>query len=282
MMKFFLSVVLILLLFLSIPLLLLFPERVNAQVVINEFSPATDTEWVELYNKDADQKSLSGYSIIFDSNPSTTQKYQFCDNDQIGGNAHRMINITSHYLNNSGDTIILKIGDDVIDSISYGTGQTIKAPTSSQSATRDADGSEIWIVTSTPSPSGDPVSFLCPTPTPSPTPAPTPSPTPVPTPIPTPTRTPTPIPTKTPTPKPIPAPTQSPEVLGQASDSGIVESISDLRNSLSPSPTPDSNKTENKFPIIPIILVIVGIALVGVSGFLAYKKQKENPDIINE
>lgn len=107
----------------------------------------------------------------------------------------------------------------------------------------------------------------------------TPIVTPTPTPLPTPTKTPTPVPTKIPTPKPTP--TLPPEVLGEASDSGRVENITDLRNLLNPSPSPNSNKSENKFPILPVMFVGSGVILIGLSGFLAYKKQKENPDIID-
>jgi len=179
---------------------LFFVRYAYAAVVINEFSPASNPEWVELYNPDDQAFPLGGVLLFFDNNPSTTQKVTFCLDDQIGAKSYKLIvrSKNSYWLADAGDTLILKKEDDVLDTVSYGSGQTIKTMTATQSATRSPDGSTVWVIADVPSPQGDQASFVCPTFTPTPEPTDTPTLTPEPTATSTPTRTPT--PTKTPTP----------------------------------------------------------------------------------
>ena len=181
--------------FLLFLLNLLFTKAVSAAIVINEVSPASNPEWVELYNSSQDSIFLQGYIINFGSD---SQNKSFCDNDQIAPNSFRTIILTSSWLNNEGDVVALKNGLDAVDSIGYGSGTSLAKPNSTQSITRSPDGSLNWILTDTPSQQGDPVAFECPTPTPTPTQisaSPTPTKTPTPAPIAKPTKTPTIIPT---------------------------------------------------------------------------------------
>ena len=142
-----------------------FPKQVlAATVVINEFSPASSPEWVELYNPSDQEVALKDLVIFFDANPTTSQKLVFCDQDKIAPQSFRLINpiSSSSWLANAGDTIILKQGDDIIDSVAYGSGQTLKAPTATQSAVRSADNS--FLVTNSPTPQGEVAVFTCPEP----------------------------------------------------------------------------------------------------------------------
>ena len=150
-----------------------YPKTARAQILINEVSPASCQEWVELFNISSSNKSLSEYSINFGTD---SQTLYFCDSDSIDANGYKLIYLTSSWLYNSGDVVTLKNGDDLVDSIGYGTGYSLGKPNETSSITRSPDGSSNWIITSEISPTGDMVSFDCPTPTPSQTPAPTDTP----------------------------------------------------------------------------------------------------------
>lgn len=164
---------LICLLFFSL-VFLYFAKGIKAQVVINEFSPASSPEWVELYNTSDNEVSLDGFVIYFHSTTDTVQKKVFCSNHKISSKSFFLIE-TSGFLNNDGDTIMLKQVDDTVDSISYGTGRALPKIDPSKSGKRDPDGSSNWIVSDTPSRNGEVLSFDCPTPTFSPTPTPNPT-----------------------------------------------------------------------------------------------------------
>ncbi len=145
---------------------LFFPKSVfAANIVINEFSSASSPEWVELYNTSDQETSLKDVIIFFDDNSTTSQKLIFCDNDKISAKSYKRIDPISSFswLSNTGDTLILKQGDDIIDSISYGTGKTLKAPLATQSGARSPDGTSNWIL-AVPNPQGDVSNFNCPEP----------------------------------------------------------------------------------------------------------------------
>lgn len=243
-----------------------------AGLVINEFSSTSNPEWVEIYNLDEQTYPLQGVVLFFDGT-SVTQKVSFCDNDQISAKSFKLITRpnNSYWLSNSGDTLILKKEDDIIDSISYGSGQSLGALTSTQSASRIPDGGGSWVLNNSPSPQGDEVSFVCPTPTATPTNTPIPAPTSTPTQTPTPTRTPTPTPTLkpsgSPTPKILPT-----DVLGESTESGSF---------ISPTKTINkeniliSNETKNPNTIFQKILMFVGIVFITACGILAFREIKK-------
>lgn len=142
---------------------LFFPKSVfAANIVINEFSSASSPEWVELYNTSDQETSLKDVVIFFDENPATSQKLIFCANDKISAKSYKRIDpiSSSSWLSNTGDTLILKQGDDIIDSVSYGTGKTLKAPLATQSGVRSPDGTSNWIL-AVPTPQGDVSNFSC-------------------------------------------------------------------------------------------------------------------------
>ena len=206
---------------------LIFPSITNAQVVINEISPGTSPEWVELYKIDEGEVNLDGCTLYLhdkEKNAETAdkQKTELAGPFSEDGNEKYMqITWGSSRLHNDGDTVILvcpwgqsqvSYGSDVDDK-TYG---------------RSPDGGDTLNILESSTP-GQPNSGFkqTPTPSPSPTPSPTPTPTPTPTPKPTPKATskvstsmggsiftpePTPKPTRLSTPSPTP--TASGSVLG--------------------------------------------------------------------
>lgn len=153
--------------------ILIFPAQISAQVLINEVSPVSSPEWIEIYNIGSNTISLKEYSINFGSD---SQNLIFCDNEQIEANEYKIIELSSSWLANTGDVVILKEGDDEADKIGYGTGYILpKTDTILKYLTRSPDGSSNWILNSQSSRQGSLISFNCPSPTP--TASPTISPT---------------------------------------------------------------------------------------------------------
>ena len=60
----------------------LIPSNVNAQIVINAINPATDPEWIELYNSGEETKSLEGCTLFLDDNHDI-QKIHFTSSDEL-------------------------------------------------------------------------------------------------------------------------------------------------------------------------------------------------------
>lgn len=155
---------------------LIFPSKTHAQILINEVSPVSTPEWVEIYNTGSNIISLNEYSINFGSD---SQNLVFCATEQIGAGEFKIIELLSSWLANTGDVIILKNGDDEVDKIGYGTGYNLPKPDSVlKYLTRSPDGSSNWILNSQSSRQGSVVSFSCPTQVPTPTPTSVPTSTP--------------------------------------------------------------------------------------------------------
>lgn len=279
---------------LLLSLFLIFTSSVYAasDVVINEFSPATDPEWIEIYNPNEQTLSLKEVILLLDGDSTTTQKMSFCDNELIAIKSFRLISrpTKSFWLSNSGDTLILKRGDDAIDSISYGTNQSLKAPTSTQSAVRSLDGGSIWTISNNPTPQGDSVSFDCPTPTPTSTPTPsiTPTPTNIPTNTPFPSATAKPQSTSTPiklasTVTKIPSLTlpSSPSAtsfvsspfLTSTSESAVLGETTNQGVTMKKEEEQKEKKNTNTFSIL---LIILGSLCVGIACILSYRQIKKS------
>jgi hypothetical protein len=253
---------------------LILPSDVLAQIIINEVSPASSPEWVEIYNISSSSASLKDYSINFGSE---TQNKFFCDTEVINGNAFKLIilPVTTHWLSDTGDVVSLRNGDDVADSVGYGTGYSSFKPKSTESITRSPDGSTIWILTTQPTQQGDIVSFDCPTPTPAPTPAPTPFPTPLPV-----VEIPTPIPTPKPTASPkvsSPTPGSLVEENFEATDGAGVLGMFDEKGSVSA-----AKKDNDRFPLIALGLTALGVLFIGLSIFVFSKTVKKSYTNRNE
>lgn len=205
------------------------PYKCLADVYLNEVSPRTTPEWVELYS-DETAISIDGYLIYFHGDTSSSQKIGL--SGQMTGNFY-VAETLSSWLNNNGDTIILMRDGQEVDRVVYGSGGDIGAPGDGKILARVPDGGNWEIVTE--------VTRNLPNPTPSPTPTilltntPIPAESPTNTPLPTatltmaPTLTPTKKPTATLTPTitltPVPSPSLMPtsdvgEVLGETQEAG--------------------------------------------------------------
>ncbi|MEK7597714.1 MAG: fibronectin type III domain-containing protein [Patescibacteria group bacterium] len=126
-------------------------QEVKATLIIDEFSSASTTEWVELLNTDQiNSVSLTGYEIR--NNSGTTLK-------TLSGTVPRMGFLTFEFssgsLTNAGDCLILWNGSSGIYSVSYGTGSCTggtnsiaTAPTSSETG---ALINNSWQIDTTPS-----------------------------------------------------------------------------------------------------------------------------------
>jgi len=236
-----------------------FPPFALAQVIMNEFVPNSSQEWVEFYNSNSLTEDLSNYyfddDTNFDSDSGSSQKISLSGLLSSLSTCYLDLNTV---LNNNGDNpTLFKMDGSTVDTYSYTT------TTSDKSYSRTPDGGD-WQIDQTPTKSTVKCSDLAPTP--SPTPEPTAAPTQNPTTAPTitPTKSPTPISTKSPTPKPTPTLTSTPEVLGEETTQPL-----ELETA---NPTPlvaDSDKQslagfagKKKFPFIPILFIVTGLALV--------------------
>ncbi len=253
---------------------LMFPASVSAQVIINEFSSYESSgDWVELFaNEDTD---ISGW-VLRDT---ASSKMETIPNGIIIGPTQPSsfyIAEVGNRLNVEGDIIKLLRSDDttLIDQAPYGNQGGVCAPDSTQSVGRVDNGNVFERLSPTKNATNVGAQlFPCPTPTSTPTSTPTQVPTPAPTA--TPTKTPTPVPTKTPTPKGTP--TKTPEIVEDTTSSPSDISVLGLRNQMTEE-VKDASKSPDKknFPILAIGFIVAGIAFIGYSGYVIFKKSK-NP-----
>ena len=180
---------------------LFLPEVVFGQekkLIINEFSSASNPEWIEIYNTTTSPQTLEGCSLLMQDNPETTQKIIFDQSNTI--DKFFLIrkgdfNWSANWLNDNGDKITLTC-QSFEDSVAYGnaTNPLINEPDGNQSAGRSPDGIGGWAILSSSTPGSE--NSVPPTLTPTSTQIP---PTNTPQPTPTPTLT---IPASTSTPVP--------------------------------------------------------------------------------
>lgn len=245
---------------LIIVLFFICPSEIYASVLINEISPSTDTEWIELYNDGDLEINLNGY-VLEDGNVTKTDDLIL--SGIISQKGFLVFNHSEGWLNNGGDTIKLYNNASpsaIIDQYTYGSIDSTK------SVARIPNGSENWQVTSNVT-----NNLSNPNPTTAPTQAPTAQPTSAPTTTPTATTTPKPTPTKTSTPKATTTPTPTEEAIENNEDSNKNQIITESETS-----TPTSTglvagaKTENKSKTVAIILISLGIGFLGYCGYLIY------------
>ena len=154
----------------------------SVDVVLNEFSSPSSSDWIEIYNKSAIEYDLSGW-LIRDTASSTV--YEFSGN-KLSAGSFCFVDV-SNRLNNAGDKIQLFNGSNEVDCVAYGSGNgsfcdnsaDVDAPGEGQTASRIPDGEETWVIGTPTKPTVSCVS-LAPTPTPTPTPTATPNSTPTP------------------------------------------------------------------------------------------------------
>lgn len=254
----------------------LFPASIKAVVMINEISPSTDPEWVEIFNDEGVDIDVAGY-LLEDGNTSHSDDLILFG--IVPANGFLVFTHSKGWLNDSGDS--LKLYDNsspsaIIDQFTYGS------VNASSTVSRIPNGSESWEIT---------INITQNEKNPDPTPAPTAVPTQVPTPTqgptatPCPTKTPTPTPTKTPTPSPVVKTTLTPLSTDLSSSSGELNEVSignengkdsvlgasDSSHDFIASP---SFISKNKNLFIALSFVFIGLVLVGGSFYLAYKTSK--------
>ena len=85
-------------------------------ILINEFipDPAGDNEWIEIINNTTSTIELTGWEVW----DGKSKIYEFANS--LATNEMALANLSSAKLNNSGDQIILKFGEIIIDSVTYG------------------------------------------------------------------------------------------------------------------------------------------------------------------
>jgi hypothetical protein len=261
-------------------LILVFPQKSYAQIVINEVlpNPATDetqNEWVELYNSGSESVDVNGY-ILKDA--SDTHEL-IIDGSKTGGstiiNTNSWLVIyrkgSSFSLNNTDDeTVRLFIPSDLINPINI---FSYNGSSENMSWGRIPDGGNISLSKLIVSPGAQ--NIVPETPTPKPTSSPTqiPKPTSAPTNTPTPTKTTTPIPVPNKTSTPIPLKTLVPRP--SPTDLGSVLGTTDAPSSPSVSPKPNYlSSAEDRNKRVAITVIVLGLILICSAAYLAYKTSK--------
>lgn len=273
MLKKFLIVLLFLFLF---PL---FSSTALAQVVINEFSSSTSSDWVELYAyEDTD---ISGWELR-----DTIGVIFTIENEvSIGPSTESFfVRDVSNRLNKPGDIVGLYRPDDSnpVDQIPYGNEGGVCIPEDDGSIGRvyqtDQEGTNLIERFSNNTKGVSNVNNIldsCPTPTPVLTSTPTPTQSP--------TRTPTPQPTSTP--KLTNTPTLKPTIKVKKTPTPTVEEeeeenydtlgTQEMREN-TPTPAPESeDEDEKKLPIVAGILMVFGVGFMAVSAFVFMKGRKK-------
>jgi hypothetical protein len=258
-------------------------HSVFADVVINEMNTwESSGDWVELFS--AEDTNISGW-ILRDSADSIVETIP--QGTSIGPSSSNYYVLDArNRLNKDTDTVILIKSDDLtlIDEIDYGGVGQVCSPGSGQTIGRFPDGNNTVERISTPSKGSSNSSATrdsCPTPTPSPTSTPTPTPTSTPTP--TPTATPTPTSTATKTPTPTAKVTVKPTVEAEKTEDteNVVLGLRDELQKETPTPTLVASEQKKKLPLGAVILIVMGIGLVGGSGFVLLRKIREDNNIQN-
>lgn len=260
---------------LSLLFLLIFTSDVSAQVVINEVDPASDPEWVELYNLGLPGVSLDGCILYMDDNHGI-QNVPFTSADVFESN-YKVVSKgdyswSSNWLNNNGDEVSI-VCTDSTDLVSYGnqSGSTVEAPDSGKTLGRTPDGTGSLSLLNSPTQGGQ-NSGPPPTPTNSPTPTTKSNFTSTPsnTPVPTLTNTPTPKPTVKVTKKP----TNTPKITKNENQG---ENLTlGLRDELSITPTPDESAQpgeKGKFPWLAGLFILGGTGFIGAAFYPTIKKR---------
>lgn len=238
-------------------LLLGLAGKVRAAVVINEVSPASEPEWVELYNLSGVETNLFGCKVYFDDS-GESQLVEFNATGSAGMSKYLVIKQgemgwRSNWLNNSGDEVKL-VCEGFSDSFSYSKSD------SQMTWGRYPDGggfSSEMMAPSMGAANNQP-------PTPTATPAVTPTPTAQVSATPTIMATSTPKLTIKPTviPKKTPGPSASEEA-----EEAVLGMREELKTPVATVLEGESKTGEKKFPILAGGLIAGGMGFVGVAAY---------------
>ena len=254
-----------------------FINKAGAQVVINEFSSSTSSDWIEFHGYE--DTEISGW-VIDDYGTSSNVKV-FEEGTFIGPSYKSFLVVgVSSRLNKNGDIITLYDSNgNVIDEISYGDKGGVCIPTEAGSIGRYPDaGSVIERFREHSYGASNNLSELdpCPTPTSIPTniPIPTTTPKPTPTPVPTFTLTPTLAPTKpkTSTPTPLGKNLEEKQILGmKETEMAIVNDDAEIS---------DKKESKNPIPLAAGVFILAGLGLMGfpVANYFRLKRGYNQKD----
>src|SRR3989344_3216684 len=116
----------------------------DGEVIINEFSSASNPEWVELLNTTDSPISLSGWTLQDLANPAKS----LTDLGTIPAHGLVVFENSSGWLNNDPDTETIALFDDSsnpIHSVSYGDETDLAAPKAGESEACDVT-TQTWSV----------------------------------------------------------------------------------------------------------------------------------------
>lgn len=256
---------------------LLLPTPASAQIILNEISPRTSPEWVELYNLSEEPIDLTNWYLV----DLAGKKESLSELGIHESHTYLVYSRNSGWLNDTSlEYLYLYNGDspDPIDSISY---DSIKA---GLTLARIPTITGAWFIDQAPTlgfANPDPTSP--PTPTSEPTintPTPPSASTPTPTPTAVPSPSPTPIPTSASTPTPSPSLTSPLSTVSVSTVAGATTEInlSGFGPTASPSGGPDLqgdslkaltlNKSRAKF----VLMLGSGLVLLSLASFGGYLK----------
>ena len=242
----------------------MFASAASAQVVINEFSPLSSPDWVEVYNNSTESANLSTYKLQDAAGNILTLSGTILPSGFAAFD-------WSNRLNNDGDTFSLYKNSDVVMTVTYGGQGNVCIPSSLGSIAWIPDGGNTYdrlLVNTKELSNGLSFTDPCPTPTPEPTSTSTATPTSIPTSTPTPTPTPTKTSTPTPTKNPTPKPTITPSSISTSEELvlGIQNATSTPEVSLQ-----EETETGKKFPVFPVILIVTGFLCIAGAVFFFIK-----------
>lgn len=254
--------------------LLSFPGNIFASVYINEFSPASDPESVELYNDSDDTVDISGWSL-----KDASQKPKVLLGS-IPPHGYFVYTQKSGWLNNTGaENLCLQNSASpsaMVDSVNFGT-DDLKTPASDKCGGRYPDGgswlSPLECTLGAPNPAPPTSTPLPPTDTPHPTATAVPTHTPHP-----PSRSPTPKPTLTvalPPNTPTFSVTPTTAITLTATPSavlGITDDIPSEAPAESISPNPGNTKHVQGYT--PLVLIGAGLLSALGSAGLAFFRHR--------
>lgn len=261
------------------------PLVIHAQIVLNEVSPRSSPEWVELYNLGPDPVDLTGWYFL---DKQGNKKIISAPEPVLPGTFYVFSGINSWLNNEEEESLALfDLNHAPIDSVAF-------APTAAgTSVARQPDFTGTWLLNQALTQGGanlPATPSATPTPTPSPSPSLSPSYSPAMAQLPSPSVTPTPPP-PSPTPSPSPTPL-SPSLQPSLTplEIGTVAGTSDSLDlstygvppsqSPTPSPTPiPSSPRLNVGRVRFVLLTGSGLILLAVSLALAYPRLHKTPPL---
>lgn len=261
---------------LALMLVFVFVRSAYAAVWINEISPSTDPEWIELYNDGAVEVDVNNW-LLEDGNSSHTDDLLL--SGTIAPLGYLVFTHKEGWLNNSGD--MLKLYNNaspsaMVDQYMY------ESVSSEKTVARMPSGSESWQLTTPTQGVPNPTPVQSPSPSPSPTPTPSPSPTPTPTSRPSPSPSPKQSALLSPSIYPLAA-TSIGTVAGESTEINLAGFGVLASPIASPKPPAEAGKLSlNRSRAKTAILVGSGLMVLSVVGYFAYRKylrQKSPTDL---